>query len=344
MVERSSSARICRGSSCTPRMVKGAEHYLNEDTRFWVVRPRIAPAAVSGLGTLLSGAYIGIDPAARASATRELHRPRGAADRHYRRGRAALRAALRASSARCRRGSPVYYRNIQVGQVVAYELGRRRRERDHRHLRRAPRTTSGCTPTAASGTRAASTSRSVPRASTSHVESLRPCWRRDRLRYARRSASRASRRPRAASFPLFDSFGSVTESRYTKKLLYEVYFDGSVRGLRAGAPVEFRGMRIGSVTDVRLEIDPTQETVRIPVTFGIEPERIIMVGGTLAGERYAMMSSLVARGLGRSSSPATSSPASCWSTSISIPRARRPSSTRAAPIPGSRRCRPSWRC
>ena len=89
----------------------------------------------------------------------------------------------------------------------------------------------------------------------------------------------------------------MTESRYTKKLLYEVYFDGSVRGLRPGAPVEFRGMRIGSVTDVRLEIDAKEETVRIPVTFGIEPERITMIDGSLSGERYAMMSSLVARGL-----------------------------------------------
>ena len=70
-----------------------------------------------------------------------------------------------------------------------------------------------------------------------------------------------------------------------------------MRGLRAGAPVEFRGMRVGSVTDVRLEIDPKQETVRIPVTIAIEPERVTMIGGVLSGEPYAMMRSLVARGL-----------------------------------------------
>ena len=62
-------------------------------------------------------------------------------------------------------------------------------------------------------------------------------------------AGRAGGR-RAAEFPLFENFRAVTESRFTQKIPYLVYFDGSVRGLRPGAPVEFRGMRVGSVTDV----------------------------------------------------------------------------------------------
>ena len=49
-------------SSCRARMVKDAEKYLTEGTRFWVVKARVAGGQVTGLGTLLSGAYIGIDP------------------------------------------------------------------------------------------------------------------------------------------------------------------------------------------------------------------------------------------------------------------------------------------
>ena len=98
-------------------------------------------------------------------------------------------------------------------------------------------------------------------------------------------------------FPLFDNYRAVTEARYTEKVFYLVYFDGSVRGLQAGAPVEFRGMRVGSVTDVRLEINPQQDTVRVPVTIAIEPERVTMVGGMLSAKPNAMMSSLVAGGL-----------------------------------------------
>ena len=43
-------------------MVKRAENFLSENTRFWVVRARVAAGGISGLGTLFSGAYIGLDP------------------------------------------------------------------------------------------------------------------------------------------------------------------------------------------------------------------------------------------------------------------------------------------
>ena len=49
------------GVVVTAEIVKEAAPYLVEDTRFWVVRPRIAGGQVSGLGTLLSGSYIGVD-------------------------------------------------------------------------------------------------------------------------------------------------------------------------------------------------------------------------------------------------------------------------------------------
>ena len=43
------------------QMAREAERLLVEDTRFWVVRPRVSGSAVSGLDTLLSGAYVGMD-------------------------------------------------------------------------------------------------------------------------------------------------------------------------------------------------------------------------------------------------------------------------------------------
>ena len=97
-------------------------------------------------------------------------------------------------------------------------------------------------------------------------------------------------------FPLFASLRAVTEADYTQRIPYLVHFDGSVRGLRAGAPVEFRGIRVGTVTDVRLEIDPAQDTVRIPVTLEIEPQRFGVERGARE-ERYAVMAALVERGL-----------------------------------------------
>ena len=46
----------------TAQLMKQAKDYLSENTRFWVVRARVAVGGVSGLGTLFSGAYIGMDP------------------------------------------------------------------------------------------------------------------------------------------------------------------------------------------------------------------------------------------------------------------------------------------
>ena len=87
----------------------------------------------------------------------------------------------------------------------------------------------------------------------------------------------------------------MTEAGFTQRIPYLVHFDGSVRGLRAGAPVEFRGIRVGTVTDVRLEIDPAQDTVRIPVTLEIEPQRFGVERAPK--EPYAVMAALIERGL-----------------------------------------------
>jgi paraquat-inducible protein B len=61
--------------------------------------------------------------------------------------------------------------------------------------------------------------------------------------------------PAGTEFTLYDSYSSISESQYTVKIPYRLHFEGSVRGLSTGAPVEFRGIKIGSVTDVRLEYD-----------------------------------------------------------------------------------------
>ena len=143
------------------------------------------------------------------------------------------------------------------------------------------------------------------------------------------------------TFPLFASLHAVTEADYTQRIPYLVHFDGSVRGLRAGAPVEFRGIRVGTVTDVRLEIDPAQDTVRIPVTLEIEPQRFVERGA--GEERYAVMAALVERGLRAQLKSGNLLTGSCWSISISTPTARRRNWTAAVPIPRFPRCQPGWR-
>ena len=61
---------------------------------------------------------------------------------------------------------------------------------------------------------------------------------------------------------------------------FVLYFPGSVNGLRVGAPVKFRGVEIGSVQDIRLQLKRDQSVFRIPVIIGIDPDKITSLGGS----------------------------------------------------------------
>ena len=98
-----------------------AKSFTAEDSRFWVVRPRLDTSGISGLSTLLSGAYIGADAGVStetASEFKGLEVPpivtRDASGQQF-----LLRATDIGS---LDVGSPVYFRRIKVGQVAAYEL------------------------------------------------------------------------------------------------------------------------------------------------------------------------------------------------------------------------------
>lgn len=74
------------------------------------------------------------------------------------------------------------------------------------------------------------------------------------------------------------------------------YFEGSVGGLNIGAPVVFRGVKIGSVTDVILRADTTTQTFAIPVYVEIEPQRVEVIG-TRTGRWEQNLKTLIDRGL-----------------------------------------------
>jgi len=93
-------------------------------------------------------------------------------------------------------------------------------------------------------------------------------------------------------------FGSGRLFRATAKFV--IYFDRSVNGLRVGAPVKFKGVEMGSVSDVRLSLgqrmfDP--EDTRIPVIIDIDPERLRAKGGRVMVMDEAAMRTLVNQGL-----------------------------------------------
>jgi paraquat-inducible protein B len=61
---------------------------------------------------------------------------------------------------------------------------------------------------------------------------------------------------------------------FTKQYSFITYFDGSVKGLSVGSPVMFRGVRVGSVTDISIiVVDRKRASLRIPVVFTLEPTK-----------------------------------------------------------------------
>ena len=83
---------------------------------------------------------------------------------------------------------------------------------------------------------------------------------------------------------------------FTEKRTFVMYFEGSVKGLDEGAPVIFRGVRIGSVTNIILRADPNDLSITIPIFVEIEPERFEM-GGSRKHSPEETSRILIQRGL-----------------------------------------------
>src|SRR3954447_15409069 len=273
---------------------KQVEPFVTEGTRWWVVRPRVGASGVSGLGTLLSGAYIGLDPGQgkRALSFTGLEEPPPMTSDVPGR-RFGLHADNRGS---VEQGSPVYYRGLRVGQVLGRTLDENRRSFTFTVFVDAPndqlvRDTSRFWN--ASGVDVSVGANGVEGAPQSLQSILAGGLAFDTPGIEAPGEEAAADH----AFPLHESRRKVDEPVYTEKVPYLVRFEGSVGGLHAGSPVQFNGIPVGVVTDVRLEDDAASKRIGIPVTLDLEPQRIAVKGGAPPREPYLGMRNLVAQGL-----------------------------------------------
>jgi paraquat-inducible protein B len=85
---------------------------------------------------------------------------------------------------------------------------------------------------------------------------------------------------------------------FTERRTYVLYFDGSVRGLNVGAPVEFQGVRIGSVTNIKVQVIPQTNEIMTPVYIQVETDRVAEIRPRESREeRLENIKVLVQRGL-----------------------------------------------
>lgn len=88
-----------------------------------------------------------------------------------------------------------------------------------------------------------------------------------------------------------------------KQSKYVLYFDGSIKGLSVGAPVNFRGVKVGEVTDIKIRFEGEDFAVRTPVFIEVDPDRFSEVSEQKVGEYLKrlrlnkMVDLLIQRGL-----------------------------------------------
>jgi paraquat-inducible protein B len=273
-----------------------AEPLLTDKTVFWVVKPRLFAGSISGLDTLLSGSYIGMLPAKTAGAPAknfvgQEDPPVLQADTP---GHTFLLKAPRIGSISL--GSPVFFHDLDVGEVLGWDLSDMAESVTLHVFVRAPFDSYVNNETRfwdASGL-------SVKLASTGvdvQMESLKAL-----LFGGVAFDTPAGKRQAEVSaenhvFPLFLNREKANDASYSRTLGLVSYFPGSVRGLGPGSEVTMHGLVIGHVTDVRLAYDQAKDAITVPIHYEVQPERVVGIGRQIYKDTPAMVDDLVKRGL-----------------------------------------------
>lgn len=278
------------------RLNKEAAHFLKRDTRFWVVRPTLSARGISGLGTLLSGTYIEVEPGEGAPQSLFVGLETPPVMHADMAGKRITLLAKQLGS--LDRGSPLYYQGIVAGEVLGYEMAN-----DYRNVLvhvfvKAPYDTLLRSHTrfwSGSGIDLSVGADGVRLKTESLQSMLFGGIAFDTPDIA--DANEGSEDIAGLVFTLHDDLKAIQDQAYVSKLRYVMHFEDSVRGLTVGAPVEFKGIKVGSVTDVRLEYDEKAASFRIPVLVEIEPERIAARGEQLKRASRDVFDGLIRRGL-----------------------------------------------
>ncbi|MEE1866032.1 PqiB family protein [Pseudomonas auratipiscis] len=258
--------------TATVSLVKQADNFTREDSKFWVVRPRIGAGGVSGIDTLFSGDFIGADfgqSNTRAKAFKGLEMPPPIT---Y--GEPGKRFTLHTDDlGSLGVGSPVYYRKIPVGQVVAYELSKDGKGVDIEVFVHSPNDTFITDNTRfwnASGidVEAGANGFAVRTESLSSLLVGGIAFRAPQYNPEDQVAAEDK------VFELFEDEKTALAPPNGKPQYLALRFDQALRGLRVGAPVEFLGVEIGRVVSVNLDFDVEQRSFPVNVGIVIYPQRL----------------------------------------------------------------------
>ena len=271
------------------------DSFLRRGTRFWVVKPRLGIRGVSGLHTLVSGAYIEIEPGQGAKRTHFIGLETPPVVNAGEDGKEVILISNKLGSIDT--GSPIYYQGITAGEVLGYELGNDRKSIYIHAFIRSPLDELIKSNTRFWNVSGMDISMDADgfRMKTESMQSL--------LFGGIAFETPITQEPLTDEvdtliFTLHENYEAIQDLAFTRKLKFVLYFDSSVRGLSIGAPVELKGIKVGSVTDIRMEYDSEDLSFRIPVIIELELERIVDRNqDSRYGSRYDIVNKLIDKGL-----------------------------------------------
>jgi paraquat-inducible protein B len=265
------------------RLRSGADRMLNAGTDFWVVKPRIGSEGISGLNTVLSGAYIALRP--------------GHSDKPQRRfkvldsppvtgsGEEGLRITLVSDPANAlSEGDPVNYHGRTVGRVASVRFDADAREIIHEAFIRPEYTNLIRANTrfwVDSGVSISYEANGFNARFSSLETLLGGGLSLDLPQHGEPGAWVGGDH----RFSIYASRAAANDGLFDEHIAYVMLVDGSVRGLSAGSPVRYRGVRLGTVVAApwRYEGPVAGDSLAqsVPVLVHIEPGRIAGPGAAL---------------------------------------------------------------
>ena len=286
----------------TVQLNRGASKLAVSDTKFWVERPRVGIGGVSGLGTLLSGAYIGVDVGTsehKADHFVGLEKPPGVT--HDQRGKKFRLLAHDAGSLAIR--SPVYLKRQQVGSITELALAADGKSVEIEIFVDAPYdndVTESAVFWNSSGmdvTLDAAGLRVDTQSLTTVIAGGIAFGFRDPDHTGKPAAENAR-------FTLFDDRARAMAKPDTDKLALAIRFEEPLRGVGPGTLIDFHGVQLGNVDDVRLGYDATTRGFYSDVSATVYPQRLgaayqaLTTEGAQTGKSGPeMLQALVGRGL-----------------------------------------------
>lgn len=258
------------------RLNDNMDKLLNKDSVFWVVKPQIGRDGVSGLGTLLSGVYIELQPGKSKDEERNFHLldspPLSSPDAK------GLRIVLESKqSGVLASGDPILFRGLRVGTIESNRFDTEKRIMSYQLFIMAPfdrLVTSNVRFWQDSGFTFDMSAQGV-KFEMGSVQTLLSGGVSFDVPEGWPNGEAVQNE---ATYELFTDKSSIQDSLYTRHENFIVLFNESIRGLHPGAPVEFKGIRIGTVVEAPHYINgmwrASKNGFYIPILIRIEPDRI----------------------------------------------------------------------